>query len=68
MADSHFLGQYFALTNVNLYLNYACLLSFCIYDNIPLECQDKFCFWTPLGTTTSTWKKTTNPLIVIVIM
>ena len=42
MAGTKVLGQYLSLTKVNLYLNQACLLSHCICDNRPMECQISF--------------------------
>ena len=49
MVGSHVLGWYFPLTKVSLYLNWACVLSLCICDNIPLECQVSF-LWAPQST------------------
>ena len=60
LGEKH-MSRYFSLTKVSLYLNRACLLFFCIWDNIPLECQISFL-------DPSTTEVTTNPLIVIILL
>lgn len=49
VAGSHVLGRYLSLTKVNLSPNRACLLSFGVYKNIPLQWQDNLLFPDPSG-------------------
>ena len=56
------------LTKVNLYLTWTCLLSFCIYDNIPLECQSNAPFSRLLRAQSPSRAQTTTPCYLVAQM
>ena len=53
------------LTEVNIYLNWAYVLSFRIYNNIPLKCQSNPFLQTPQGKISHQIKRTQNPWLFL---